>query len=69
MGNGGALWLCGGYRVTGSAGQQSLPWILMRLAVEKLAWAAREPKTAEGWWLSFWEVLLGADLGAQGQHD
>ena len=41
----------------------------MRLAAEKLAWAAWEPKIAEGWWLSFWEVLLGADLGAQGQHD
>lgn len=69
MGSCGALWLCGGYRVTGSWGQQSLPWILTRLATEKLAWAAREPKTTEGWWLSFWEVLLGADLGAQGQSD
>ena len=58
-----ALWW---FRVTGSSGQQNLSWILTRLAAEKLAWAAQEPKTTEVWWLSFWEVLLGTDHGTQG---
>lgn len=73
MGSCGALWLCGGYRVTGSWGQQSLPLDPHKVGYRETGLGCQEPKTTEGWWLSFWEVLLGADLGARasvtdGQH-